>query len=188
MVWNGGFIFLKRQRYSRLSSLSVIIIFHAHMYLDIGRRMLQKHASFFFYQGCWMSWWMWWDEDSGQHESIDCTLWETIQRTSSPRLDNMKVALEEEMAFEVLDDSWHTAIRRIHTSLISIRYGLLQFGLLHRLNLSKSKLAKMYPKVDPACYRCGQAPATLYCMFWKCPKSIQFWSLILLLHFHISVT
>ena len=55
---------------------------------------------------------------------------------------------------------------------------MLQFKVLHRLHLSKSKLARIYPEVDPTCSRCSQAPATLYHMFWACPKLVQFWSSI----------
>ena len=50
--------------------------------------------------------------------------------------------------------------------------------MLHRLHLSKSRLARIYPDVDPTCSRCCQAPATLWHMFWVCPKLGQFWSSI----------
>lgn len=105
-------------------------------------------------------------------------LYESIQLIASPSLNNIRAAWEEELGFEVSDDSWQSAIRRIHSSSICIRHGLLQFKVLHRLHLSKTKLARIYPDVDPTCSRCCQAPATLYHMFWTCPKLVQFWSSI----------
>lgn len=94
------------------------------------------------------------------------------------KLSHIRAGWEEELGFEVSDISWQSAIKRIHSTSICIRHGLLQFKVLHRLSLSRSRLARICPDVDPTCSRCRQAPATLYHIFWACPKLIQFWSLI----------
>lgn len=105
-------------------------------------------------------------------------LYEDIQMIASPSLSHIRAGWEGELGFEMSDVSWQSAIKRIHSTSICIRHGLLQFKVLHRLHLSRSKLARIYQDVDPTCSRCCQASATLYHMFWACPKLIQFWSLI----------
>ena len=64
----------------------------------------------------------------------------------------------------------------MHSSSICIRPGWVQFKVLHRLHLSASKLAKLYPELDPNCIRCSRDPATLSHMFWLCPKLTPFWT------------
>ncbi len=54
----------------------------------------------------------------------------------------------------------------------------LQFKILHRLNLSKLKLSKMFPSVNPSCDRCKQELALLAQMFWNCPRIIIYWNKI----------
>ena len=77
---------------------------------------------------------------------------------------------------EISDEIWQRAIRRVHTSSICVRHGLLQFKVLNRLHLCKAKMARIFPGTDSTCYRCHQAPATLSHMFWSCSKLNTFWS------------
>lgn len=49
-----------------------------------------------------------------------------------------------------------------------VQDSLIQFRIVHRLHMSKVKLSKIYPEVDPICDRCRQAPATLFHTFWSC--------------------
>ena len=84
-----------------------------------------------------------------------------IREMASPSLDHIREAWSKDIGVEVPEDVWHPAITRIHSSSICIRHGLLQFKVLHRLHFSKSRLAEIYPDVDPTCSRCHQAPATL---------------------------
>ena len=64
---------------------------------------------------------------------------------------------------------------RVNASSICIRHGLIQFKILHRLHLSRSRLAKLYPNIDPRCERCHQTEATLSQMFWSCSRLSSFW-------------
>lgn len=45
------------------------------------------------------------------------------------------------------------------------RHSLIQFKVLHRVHISKSKLAKMFPQTDPTFDRCKIKVATLIHMF-----------------------
>src|SRR4029434_5363931 len=83
---------------------------------------------------------------------------------------------EEELQLVISDNMWQEAIERVHKSSLCVRHGLLQFKVLHRLHLCRSKLAKMYPDTDPTCQRCLSAPATLSHMFFSCRSIAPFWS------------
>lgn len=119
-----------------------------------------------------------WLDRNPVHRGAVSSLYRDIQEIAPPTLNHIKRAWEEELGFDISDSSWQFAIERIHSSSVCIRHGLLQFKVLHRLHLSKSRLARIYPDVDPTCSRCQQAPATLYHMFWFCPKLVPFWSSI----------
>lgn len=119
----------------------------------------------------------WLEGDLNQRGGVS-RLYEDIQMIASPSLSHIRTGWEGELGFGLSDISWQSAIKRIHSTSICIRCGLLQFKVLHRLHLSRSKLARIYPDVDPTCSRYRQALATLYQMFWACPKLIQFWSSI----------
>ena len=103
-------------------------------------------------------------------------LYNTIQGISSPSLSHVKSTWEEELQLVISDNMWQEAIERVHKSSLCVRHGLLQFKVLHRLHLCRSKLAKMYPDTDPTCERCLSAPATLSHMFFSCRSIAPFWS------------
>lgn len=50
----------------------------------------------------------------------------------------------------------------------------LKFYFVFRLD----RLAKIKIYVDPTCDQCKQAPATLYHMFWSCPKLLEYWGFV----------
>lgn len=102
-------------------------------------------------------------------------LYNRIQGAASPSLIHFKSKWEEELDEQFADDTWQAAITRIHTSSICVRHSLIQFKILHRLHLSPSKIAKLYPGADSACPRCGFSPANLSHMFWVCPSLYTFW-------------
>ena len=123
----------------------------------------------------------WVDEWLGRnplHKGAVSRLYSDIQEIRPTSLDHIKTAWEGELGVSISDDSWQFAVEGIHSTSVCIRHGLLQFKVLHRLHLSKSRLARIYPEVDPTCSRCLQAPATLSHMFWSCPKLGTFWSSI----------
>ena len=61
------------------------------------------------------------------------------------------------------------SLKRIHTTSLCIRHGLIQIKVLHRLHYSNEKLARIYPNIiNPECPRCSHNPATVGHMFWAC--------------------
>ena len=105
-------------------------------------------------------------------------LYTIIQGIHSPSLNHVKAAWESELQSDISDETWEIAIENIHKSSICVRHGLLQFKVLHRLHLCRSKLARIYPGTDPTCQRCSNAPATLSHMFFSCQAIAPFWSSI----------
>ena len=93
-------------------------------------------------------------------------------------LDHLKTATINDLGTVITDELWTGALKRVHSSSVCARHGLLQFKVLHRLHLSKVKLCRMYPNINPACDRCGQSPASLAHMFWHCPRIVIYWQKI----------
>lgn len=99
-----------------------------------------------------------------------------ILRLGSCSMSAIKRSWEEDLGICITDADWGNVLRNIHSSSMCARLCLLQFKIVHRVHLSKSKLAKMYPQIDPTCERCKLAEATLIHMFWSCPKIQKFWT------------
>ena len=97
---------------------------------------------------------------------------------SNASLAYLKTAWENDLGISITDEQWSSAQQTVHSSSVCARHGLLQFKILHRLHLSKEKLSRMYPNVNPACDRCGHSPATLAHMFWYCSKLTSYWQSI----------
>uniref|UniRef100_A0A1A8LYQ6 Reverse transcriptase domain-containing protein n=2 Tax=Nothobranchius pienaari TaxID=704102 RepID=A0A1A8LYQ6_9TELE len=104
------------------------------------------------------------------------TLYASIQNVASPSLDNVRRKWEEELGLDISEVDWGGAVDLVHSASVCIRHGLIQFKVLHRLHLSKEKLARMYRGSDPTCPRCKQVPANLCHMFWSCPRLKDFWA------------
>lgn len=85
---------------------------------------------------------------------------------------------EKDMGVDIADEQWSDILQRIHSTSICARHSLIQFKIVHRLHMSKVKLSKMYPEVNPICDRCKQAPATLFHTFWSCSSLTSFWTSI----------
>ena len=76
------------------------------------------------------------------------------------------------------DGTWAKIVKRVHSSSMCARHSLVQFKVIHRVHLSKAKLAKIYPQINPICDRCNLEDATLIHMFWLCPKVNGYWKAI----------
>lgn len=101
---------------------------------------------------------------------------DNIQRVALLPLDRLARLWEEKLRTTISEANWQAAITLVHSSSLCIPHGLLQFKVLHRLHLSASKLAKLYPGLDPTCIRWRRDPASLSHMFWLCPKLTLFWT------------
>ena len=91
-------------------------------------------------------------------------------------LDHLKTGWINDLGTVITDELWTGALRRMHSSSVRARHGLLQFKVLHRLHLLKVKLCRTY--INPACDRRGQSPASLAHMFWHCPRIAAYWQRI----------
>ena len=105
-------------------------------------------------------------------------LYSEIQRVASPSLNHLREQWGKDFGAVISDKVWRFAIERIHSTSICVKHRLLQFKIIYRLHLSKSKLAKMFPGTDPTCSRYHQDDATLYHMFWTCPALVPLWTAI----------
>ena len=83
---------------------------------------------------------------------------------------------EKDLGVDITDVQWRDILKRIHSSSICARHGLLQWKVLHRAHFTNAKLAKIYPSHSDACNRCKQSPADHVHMFWSCPRLTNFWS------------
>ena len=113
-------------------------------------------------------------------------LYTAIFEMGGSSLSIMKENWEKDMGTNITEDQWSDIIQRIHSSSICARHSLIQFKIVHRLHMSKTKLSKIFPGVDPICDRCKQAPATLYHTFWSCSRLTAFWSSIFEVYSAIS--
>lgn len=65
---------------------------------------------------------------------------------------------------------WHL----VNSTPLCVHHSLLKFKVVHRAHLSKSKLSKIHPGLDPRCNRCGSDDANHTHMFWTCPAFAHF--------------
>lgn len=103
-------------------------------------------------------------------------LYMNIQRVASPSLVQIKAKWEDELEFEKSDVDGRWAVELIHSSSVCVRHGLIQFKVLHRLHLSRDKLAGIQEGADPTCPRCKQMSANISHMFCSCPRLKEFWT------------
>lgn len=70
---------------------------------------------------------------------------------------------------------WDSVLDWIHSTSMCARHALMQFKVVHRIHISKTKLACMFPDVDSTCDSCKSAHASLFHMYWTCPTLNEFW-------------
>lgn len=83
---------------------------------------------------------------------------------------------EQDLQITMSEAVWADVLKKIHSSSICARHSLIQFKVVHRAHLDKSKLAKIFPQIDPICDRCRSEEATLVHMFWNCPRIQIYWA------------
>ena len=90
-------------------------------------------------------------------------------------MNSIKVLWEVDLGEDISEELWEEVLGRVHKSSICVKHGLVQCKIIHRAHLTKVRLSKIYPDVDPTCDRCRQAPASHAHMFWSCPVLHSFW-------------
>lgn len=76
------------------------------------------------------------------------------------------------------EEFWSNALYRVNSSTSCARLSLIQFKVLHRVHLSRARIALFDPTFDKTCIRCHTGEADLTHMFWACPTLITYWSTI----------
>lgn len=98
-----------------------------------------------------------------------------ISRLNTASMSIIKAAWEQDLQININEEQWTDVLRKIHSSSMCARHSLIQFKVVHRTHLHKSKLARIYAHIDPTCDRCKLSEADLVHMFWLCPKIQQYW-------------
>ena len=70
------------------------------------------------------------------------------------------------------------ALKRVHSSSLCAKLGLIQLKVLHWVHLSKARLADIYPGTDASCDRCSFPPANLVHAFWYCSQLENYWAMV----------
>ena len=103
-------------------------------------------------------------------------IYNEIMNSCYPTTQHVRRHWEDELGAPLSNEEWDMALSRVHSSSTCARHALIQFKIIHRLHLSKAKLAKIFPNINPLCDRSKQAPATTLHMFWSCSTLDNFWS------------
>ena len=103
-------------------------------------------------------------------------IYNEIMDSCYPTTQHIRTHWEDELGAPLSNEEWDMALSRVHSSSTCARHALIQFKVIHRIHLSKAKLAKIFPNINPLCDRCKQTPATILHMFWSCPTLVNFWS------------
>uniref|UniRef100_A0A3P8QX47 Reverse transcriptase domain-containing protein n=1 Tax=Astatotilapia calliptera TaxID=8154 RepID=A0A3P8QX47_ASTCA len=93
-------------------------------------------------------------------------------------LQSLRERWGSDLGQRITDETWHKIINSISSSSICLKHVVIQFKVVHRLHWSKTRLSKIKDGFDPTCDRCRREPASLFHMFWACPKLGSFWKSI----------
>lgn len=97
----------------------------------------------------------------------------SLQLTS---LNSIKTLWEGDLGLTLNEEVWKEILVRVHQSSICARHSVIQCKIIHRAHLTKLRLSKIFPNIDPSCERCHQADASLIHMFWECSKLLIYWT------------
>lgn len=64
----------------------------------------------------------------------------------------------------------------LNLSILSLSHCLIQFKVVYRAHVSKTKLPHMYPEVSSYCDKCKVIEASFIPMYWLCPSLHGFWT------------
>lgn len=103
-------------------------------------------------------------------------IYQMLQDIDPLSWESTRLAWEKDLDITLPEAIWQKSLKRIHTTSLCIRHGLIQFKVVHRLHYSNEKLAKLYPNINPECPRCSHNPATVGHMFWACRSLNSFWT------------
>ncbi len=103
------------------------------------------------------------------------TIYNTLFAHQPLDSDCLRITWARDLNIEIDAETWQLVLKRVHNSSVCARHGVLQCKVVYRVHWSKSKLARMFPNIDPCCDKCHLEPANLAHMFWTCPALSLFW-------------
>ncbi|XP_059830496.1 uncharacterized protein LOC132396708 [Hypanus sabinus] len=90
-------------------------------------------------------------------------------------MDKIKMAWEQDLNISLSEESRDSGLKSVNSTSLCARHCLLQFKIIYRAHLSKSKLSRFYPSVSTLCDKCKRGVASLIHMYWFCPSLEKFW-------------
>ncbi|KAJ8012533.1 hypothetical protein DPEC_G00043810 [Dallia pectoralis] len=115
---------------------------------------------------------------SPSRKGLISIIYDSLCNISPSSLQDVRRLWKSDLGVELTDDQWRAALALIHTSSPCARHSVMQLKVVLRVHLTKSRLVKIFPEVDPTCPRCKGQPADHLHMFWSCPKLATFWASI----------
>uniref|UniRef100_A0A3Q3ENM7 Reverse transcriptase domain-containing protein n=1 Tax=Kryptolebias marmoratus TaxID=37003 RepID=A0A3Q3ENM7_KRYMA len=121
-------------------------------------------------------WEMFLSWDPLQRSFISKVYTEILLSDSSP-IVKVKRAWELELGLHFHEDWWEIALKKIHTSSICARLSLIQFKVLFRVHLSKTRLSQILSSALDICDKCHAPSCNLSHMFYSCSSLHNFWQI-----------
>lgn len=94
-------------------------------------------------------------------------IYNTLTNINPQPIANTRTLWEEDLGTPLFNDVWESVLKQVHSSSSCSRYSLIQFKIVHRVHLTKAKLARIYPSTD--------LHVTLIHIFWTCSTLPTFW-------------
>lgn len=92
-----------------------------------------------------------------------------------PDLDRARLKWEKDLGVGIDEQLWKNLCKDGVTSILNVRYRLINFNFLHQLYITPHKLHKYNSNISPLCFRCGIEEGTFLHSTWQCSKLQGFW-------------
>uniref|UniRef100_A0A803K153 Reverse transcriptase domain-containing protein n=1 Tax=Xenopus tropicalis TaxID=8364 RepID=A0A803K153_XENTR len=97
-----------------------------------------------------------------------------VEEKPHPYMQQWEKALSTPITMEQWDRIWSNAAKSSICTTIKENIYKILLGWYH----TPALLHKLFPDVTPNCWRCDAVPATLYHIFWTCPKIAPLWATV----------
>lgn len=82
------------------------------------------------------------------------SVYNRVHTLSQNRLTSLRAAWDRDLGTSLSDECCERILNHVHTSSICAKHGLLQCKILHRVHLTKARLARIYPYRTDECNNC----------------------------------
>ena len=90
----------------------------------------------------------------------------------------VKEKWENDLGIQIENDQWSLLLIDAQQGLISARYKICNFNVLHRIHYTPEKISRFKGDASPYCTRCESEVGNLLHMLWGCPKLSRWWDAI----------